>query len=151
VIAFATSIDFQSDFERSALAGTIFYGFITLICLSVAAWGSAVRFDGAEKLIRFERRFAGIRVGSEETPAASVRAVILQGVKFLKDSEQPQPGLLNTRFRSYVARRNVYYKLYLEFEEKRRILEDSTDIADLEAAGTRIAQFLGVDYRREEL
>ena len=80
-----------------------------------------------------------------------MQAVVIRGLQFLKESEQPQPGLLNTRFRGYINRRNVYFKLFLDFAESRRLLEDSTDLADLEAAAGQIAGFLNVEYRREEM
>ncbi len=151
VVAFIVGYDFQSGIERSALAGTIFYAVLTVTCFAVAARGTSVIFDKSVGKVVFTASIFGFSTKRQEIPSGDVRAVVIQSMRFLKESEQPRPGLLNNRFRGYIARRNAYHKLYLEFSESRRLLEDSTDLSDLEAVGGQIADFLGVDYRREEI
>lgn len=149
LIAMAMSVDWQADFNREMIVGTIIYLALTLTSIGVAAFGRSVRFDRSTGEISFIRAIAGVRVGESSMPLSDVRSVTIQGVQFLKESEQPQPGLLNTRFRNYVQRRNNYYKLYLDTDNSRRFLEDSTELADLDAAASRIAEFLGVELKRE--
>jgi hypothetical protein len=151
LLAFVLSVDWQADFERGSLVGTIFYFVLTTTCLVVAAWGSSVLFDSDKKEIIFTRTIVGIAVRRDRQETTAVQAVTVVGVRFLKESERPQPGLLNTRFRNYIDRRNNYYKLYLDLGERRRFLEDSTDLTDLDAAANEISQFLHVTLRREEV
>ena len=151
VVAFFVSYDFQAGFEQGMIAGTVFYTVLTLTCVFVAGRGTSVAFDSEAGEVAFVSSLFGFVTGREAQPTTDIRRVVVQGIRFLKESEQPRPGLVNNRFRGYIARRNVYYKLFLEFEESRRLLEDSTDLSDLEAAGSRIAAFLTVDYHHEEL
>ena len=149
--AFFLSVDWQSDFEGGMVAGTIFYFVLTATCVGVAAWGSSILFDTENDEISFAKSIFGIEVQRVCIGASAVQAVTIQGVRFLKDSERPQPGLLNRRFRNYVERRNNYYKLYLDLGERLQFVEDSTDLTDLDAAATEIARFLQVTLRREEI
>ena len=151
IVAFALGVDWQTDLQRDSLMGTLFYFSLLLICTAVAAWGSSVRFDSEREKITFTKTLAGVKVRQEQIDSSAVRAVTVAGIRFLKEAERPQPGLLNNRFRSYVDRRNTYYKLYLDLDESRHFLEDSTDLTDLDAAANEIAGFLQVTLRREEL
>jgi hypothetical protein len=151
LIAFFTGVDWQNDFGRSSIVGTLFYGVLTFTCLGVAAAGRTVHFLSADKLILFVNTVLGLTVHRETLEIGRVEAVTIQVVRFLKDSERPQPGLLNVRFQNYVSRRNSYYKLYLDMSDGRRMLEDSTDPTELQTAGTSISEFLGVPLRREEI
>jgi len=151
LVALFLSVDWQADFEGSMVAGTIFYFVLTATCVGVAAWGSSILFDSENDEISFTKSILGIEVRRECIGASAVQAVTIEGVRFLKDSERPQPGLLNTRFRNYVERRNNYYKLFLDLGERRQFVEDSTDLTDLDAAATEIARFLQVSLRREEI
>jgi hypothetical protein len=151
LVSFFLSVDWQTDFGGGSIGGTLFFFALTAICLAVAAWGSSIHFDATEKAVTFTKTLAGIQVRRDRIETKTVRAVTVEGLKFLKDSERPQPGILNTRFRSYVDRRNNYYKLYLDLGERRQFLEDSTDLSDLDAAAHEISQFLQVTLRREEI
>lgn len=151
VVAFFVSYDFGAGFERGMIAGTVFYAILTITCILVAGRGSSVLFDTQADELVIEAKLFGLSVSRQSMSTKDIRGVVIQGIRFLKDSEQPQPGLLNSRFRGYIARRNVYYKLYLDLAESRRLLEDSTDLPDLEATAGRIAGFLNTDYRHEEL
>ncbi len=151
LVAFFLSVDWQSDFAGSMVAGTIFYFALTATCLGVAAWSSSILIDLEHDEISFTKSIVGIEVRRDRIGASAVQTVTIQGIRFLKESERPQPGLLNTRFRNYVERRNNYYKLYLDLGERRQFVEDSTDLADLDTAATEIARFLQVTLRREEM
>lgn len=151
LVAFSLSVDWQSDFGGGMAAGTVFYFVLTATCVGVAAWGSSIFFDSESDEISFTKSLAGIEVHRDRIGASAVKAVTIQGIRFLKDSERPQPGLLNNRFRTYIERRNNYYKLYLDMGEERKFVEDSTDVTDLDAAAAEIAGFLHVTLRREEI
>jgi len=99
LLAFFVSVDWQSDFDRGSLVGTIFYFVITATCVAVAAWGSSVFFDKGGCDVSFIKSIFGLEVQRDRVEARAVQAVTIQGVRFLKDSERPQPGLLNTRSR----------------------------------------------------
>ena len=151
LVAFFLSVDWQTDFEGGMVAGTIFYFVLTAICVGVAVWSSSILFDSENDEINFTKSIFGIEIRRDRVGASAVQAVTIQGVRFLKDSERPQPGLLNTRFRNYVERRNNYYKLYLDLGERLQFVEDSTDLTDLDAIATEMARFLQVTLRREEI
>ncbi|MFW6288924.1 MAG: hypothetical protein ACOC2Q_03995 [Spirochaetota bacterium] len=151
LVSFVVGVDFERDFADGMITGTVFYFAITAICAVVAGWNSIVLFDRAQGRVEFIRKLFGIRLGSSSLELGDIRAVVLRGLRFLRESEQPQPGMLNQRFRGYVERRNVYYKLHLETDETLHFVEDSTDLTDLESAAQGIADFLGVTYRREEI
>jgi hypothetical protein len=150
-VSFFLSVDWQTDFGRGSLLGTAFFVGLTVICLAAAAWGSSVLFDSTGNEVSFTKTIAGITVRQDRIDAGAVHAVTVEGLRFLKESERSQPGLLNTRFRNYVDRRNNYYKLYLDLGESRRFIEDSTDLSDLDAAANEISQFLRVTLRREQI
>jgi len=150
-VSFIVGVDLERDFADGMVAGTIFNFSITAVCTVVAGWNSIVLFDRSRGRVEFIRKLFGIRLGSSSLELGEIRAVVLRGLRFLRESEQPQPGMLNQRFRGYVERRNVYYKLHLETAETFHFVEDSTDLTDLEAAAQGIADFLGVTYRREEI
>ncbi|MFW5689239.1 MAG: hypothetical protein ACOC1U_06690 [Spirochaetota bacterium] len=151
IVSFLVSADWSGEIADGMVAGTIFYFGITAICLAVAGWNSMVVLDGRDRSAHFIRRIFGITIGHSTLDLSAVRAVVIQGLRFLRESEQPQGGLGSSRLRNYMERRNAYYKLFLETDEKLHFVEDSTDVSDLEAAGHAMADFLGVSYRREEI
>jgi hypothetical protein len=151
IVAFVIGVDWQEDFQSGSVAGSIIYFFLTATCVGVAAWGNSVHFDNDRGTVAFVKSVFGIEVRKEQMPASEVDAVTIQGIQFLKESERPQAGLLNSRFRAYLDKRNTYYKLFLDFGEKRRFVEDSTELADLEGAATAISRHLDVSYKREDI
>ena len=151
IVSFLVSTDWDGQLADGMIAGTIFYFAVVLVCLGVAGWNSRLVLDHEDEQAHFIRRFFGITLGHGTLAHSQIHAVVIQGLKFLRENEQPQSGLISSRFRSYMERRNVYYKLHLETEQKLHFVEDSTDIADLESAAQQMADFLGVTYRREEI
>ena len=150
VVAFFVGVDWELDFVDGLPAGMVFFFGVLAICTGVAGWKSSVVFDTDARTVRFSKQLFGIVVQEQTLPADDVRSVVLQGIRFLKDAERPQPGLLNNRLRDTIARRNVYYKLFLETSEKRHLIEDSTDTDDLDGAAQAIAGFLNLPVRHEE-
>jgi hypothetical protein len=133
------------------IGGTIFYFVITLISVAVAGWNSQVTFDRDAGDAVFSKSIFGIRLREDSVALASVTTVILQSLQFLKQSEQPQPTMLNSRFRGYMSRRNTYYRLFLETADEKLLIEDSSELEDLDRSANLIAAFLNVTYRREEI
>jgi hypothetical protein len=151
LLSFAVSSDWGAEGVDGLVAGTIFYFVVTAICLGVAGWNSVVAFDRSDGQAHFTRRLFGIPLVSSAVALSAVISVVVQGVKLLRDEEKPRATVLSNRLRGHVESRNVYYKLMLESTEKMHFLEDSTDLADLETAARRLAEFLGVSYRYEAL
>jgi hypothetical protein len=152
LLAFLVGVDWGSDFRAGMTAGSVFYFALTAVAALVAAWGnSIVMRRGGRGEIRFVTAIFGIPIRVKTMAVADVRTVTLQGVRFLKESEQPRPGLGVSRFSSYMAKRNTYYKLFFDTDQGRTFIEDSTDASELEDAATRISGFLGVDFRKEDI
>ncbi len=133
------------------IGGTIFYFVITGVSLMVAAWNSITRLDRESDTVCFEKRIAGVLFRTRDLPLSSVSEIVLQSVRLLKESEQPQPGLLNTRYRGYISRRNTYFRLYIETASEKILIEDSSDVEDLDRVGETVATFAGVTFRRVEI
>ncbi len=150
VVAFFVGVDWELDFVDGLPAGMVFFFGVLAICTGVAGWKSSVAIDSAARTVRFRKQLFGIGVQEQAFSVDDVSGVVLQGIRFLKDSERPQPGLLNNRMRDTIARRNVYYKLFLETSQKRHLIEDSTDADDLDSAAQSIAAFLNLPVKHEE-
>lgn len=152
VLLISFFVGFEPDAETSGMvAGTVFFFAVTAVCLAVAGWNSLMILDRSTRRASFVRRLFGIPLSRSEMELASVAAVVVQGARLLRDEEKPRATLISSRFRQHVERRNVYYKLMLETQEKLHFVEDSTDLSDLESVAQGIAEFLGVSYRHEEL
>jgi hypothetical protein len=151
IAAFAFSVDFERDFGEDFSAGTVVYFALVVICLAVAGFNSLVTLDTKRHEASFSKRIFGLTLHNNVISLATVRGVLLQSVQFLRRKEMPQQGPMTSRLRGYMERRNVYFKLYLETDEKRHFVEDSTDSSELESAATTMSQFLSVPLLREEL
>jgi len=151
LVAFVMGVDWESDFADGMVAGTVFFFSITAICIAVAGWNSMVVLNRSRGSAEFIRKLFGIRLGFSSLELALVTAVVVRGLRFLRESELPQQGFLGPRTRGLAGRRNVYYKLHLETAERLYFVEDSTELTELESAGQGIADFLGVAYRQEDL
>lgn len=151
IAGFAFGVDFERDFGEDFSAGMIIYFALVVICLSVAGFNSLVTLDTQRHEARFSKRLFGFGLQSKVISLASVRSVLLQSIEFLRGKEMPQQGPMTSRFRDYMQRRNVYFKLYLETDEKRHFVEDSTDSSELESAASAMSQFLSIPLVREEL
>jgi hypothetical protein len=151
LVAFIVSVDWQVDFTRQLLVGSIFYFTITAICVGVAAWNHVRIVSKAHSKIDIERRIAGLVVSRETIDNLDVESVTLQSVRLLKESEKPRDRMMSRPLRRYMDRRATYYKLYLDTTEKRHLLDDSSDLTDLDTIGQGLADFFSVAYRREEV
>ena len=151
LVSFVVGMDWDEGIEEGMIVGTIFYFSITAVCAAVAGWNSQLVLDRDDRRVHFIRKLFGIPVRSAALPLDDVTGVVIRGIRFLKESEKPRVGLFSNRMHGYMERRNVYHKLYLETNERAYLVEDSSDLSDLEAAARAIAAFLEVDYRREEL
>ena len=151
LVSFLVGMDWDEGIEEGMVVGTIFYFSITAVCAAVAGWNSQLILDRDDARVHFVRKLFAARLRHAELPLADVTGVVIHGIRFLKESEQPRVGLFSSRMHGYMERRNVYYKLHIETDERPYLVEDSSDLADLEAAAHAIAAFLDVDYRREDL
>ena len=152
VLAVVIGADWDNDFGRDHLVGNIFFFLLTGAAAVIAGWSSSMIVDvGERNTIRFAGTLFGIPIRVDTMDPRTVKAVVLQGVKLLRESETPRVGLGSPRLAGYLARRTTYYKLYLETNEARRLVEDSTDLSELDAIGVAVARLLDVEYRKEDV
>lgn len=151
LVSFFVGMDWDEGIEEGMIVGTIFYFSITAVCAAVAGWNSQLILDHDDSRVHFVRKLFAVPLNHTKLALDDVTGVVIHGIQFLKESEKPRGGLFSNRVHSYMERRNVYYKLHLETDERPYLVEDSSDLTDLETAARAIAGFLGVDYRREDL
>jgi len=150
--AFLVGADWENDFGRERIAANILFFVLTGGAALIAGWSSSVTVDaGSARQIRSAGTLFGLPIRVQTMSADDVRAVTLQGVRLLRESESPRAGLGRSRYAEFVARRTTYYKLFLDTAEDRHLVEDSTDLAELQTIGEAISRVLGVEYRREDV
>lgn len=152
VTAFLVGVNWDTDFQDGFVSGSIFYFLLTAFCIVVAGWSSSITIDRHGRRLVFAGTVFGLPLSSRVHELTGTLLVVLQAVRLLRDSEQSSrtaPG--TSRFGSYLARRNVYYKLYLESGDKKEFIEDSTDYEEIEAVATTIAGFLNIGIRKEDI
>ena len=152
ILAFVIGIDWQSDSGRQLVTGLIFYFSLTAVTIAVAAWNKSVIVDtGSAHEIRFVNTLFRLPVRRSRIGLDEITGVTLQAVKLLGRPERPRPALGNSMFGSYFSRRGSYYKLYLDTNQSRQFVEDSTDAGELETIGAEMARFIGVSFAKEDL
>ncbi len=151
LVSFLVGMDWEEGIEEGMVVGTIFYVSITAVCAAVAGWNAQLILDRNDSKAHLVRRLFGVPLRHAELPLERISAVLIRSIRFLRESEKPRGGLFPNRMHDYMERRNTYYKLHLETDERPYLVEDSSDLADLEAAAHAIAAFLDVVYRREEV
>ncbi|MFP4376275.1 MAG: hypothetical protein ACLFP4_04465 [Spirochaetales bacterium] len=151
IIAFFVGVDWQRDFGPDFSGGIVFYFALTAVCLSVAGWNSIVLLDRGNHRAVFLKRLFGVSLHQQKVELVGRVHVLVLSASFLKQREMPQPGALSNRFRNYAERRNVYYKLFIVVDDRRHFVEDSTDTDELERAAVAMSDFLGVEFRKEEI
>ena len=149
--SFVVSVDFEQDFQSNLIAGLIFYFSITAVCVGIAGWNSVKLLDRRQREIRYESRLFGIPLKRKILSEVTVEAVTVQTVKLIRESEKPREGMFGRPLRGYLEKRGSYHKLYLDTAERRLILEDSTEITDLQQIGQGLAEFYRVAYKVEEV
>lgn len=150
LLAFFVSVDWQEDLSGRLIAGSIFYFSMTAICLGVSAWNNLRTLDRATSRIRIEKRLFGVVLRGETIDRVALESVTVQSIRLLKESEKPRDRMLSRPLRGYMDRRTAYHKLFLDMGEQRLLIEDSSDLAELDTIGQGIADFYDVTYRREE-
>lgn len=151
-VAFLAGFDSASDLSGGRIGGTIFYAVLFLICVVVAVWETRFLFDADDRRFRFERRLLGFQVKGGEQVLEEGSAVVVQQVRLIRESEQPErKTIFSGRFRNYASRRNSIGKLVLETPEHTHFLDDSSNVSELEEIGRGIAEFLSVPYRKEDI
>jgi hypothetical protein len=151
IIAFLVGVDWQRDFGEEFSGGIVFYFALTAVCLAVAGWNSVLLIDRSDHRARFSKRLFGLPLHQQTVELAGRVHVLILSASFLKGREMPQPGALTNRFRNYAEKRNVYYKLFIVVDDQRYFVEDSTDTDELEHAAVAMSEFLGIEFRKEEI
>lgn len=148
VVAFAISYDGSSE-QTGSVAGMVFYAVLTLSSALVAGWNHRTLI-GAER-VQTTRSIFGIPLGASSYERARIDGVTLQTIALVKSQEIPTQGLFNSRLRGFASRRGRYFKLFLEIDGRRQLLEDSSYQEELESVGTAIAHYLDMPLQREEV
>jgi hypothetical protein len=151
VIAFFVGVDWQTTFGEDFSFGVVFYILLTLVCIFVAGWNSVVALDKSKHTAVFAKKLFGVPIHQRALSLGGTQHILIHSIQFLKGREVPQPGVLTNRFRSYAAKRNIYYKLFLVIDDVKYLVEDSTDTAELEHAAVAMSDFLGVEFLKEEI
>ena len=143
-------IDPTVDFTSRRLLGTVMYVAILAVSLGVAAWSKQTFFDAEKRTISTHSSFFGIPV--KKIPGisfAEVHAVVLQKVQLLKSRDMPfkRSGALTNVFEP----RSQLFRLFLETDEQRVKLEESSYREEIERQAGVLAEFLGVSLKNEEL
>lgn len=145
--AAAYGIQWEDAGEPSRPVGTMFFALLVLGSAGVAGFDSRALFDLAEGTVRFRARVFGIRLGHRVMNLAEIDGVVLQKVTIVDLSGvRSRVGFLHGR----LHRRAALYRLYLESQDERTLLEESNDGAHLSSTAERIAQFTDLPYRFEE-
>jgi hypothetical protein len=152
IVGFVLGFDWGEGFSGTNVGGSIFYFLLVVVSLGVASWRQETVFARREKVVRFRKHLLLMRLQDDEVPLSSITAVILQTVRLIKGREDHvrdfQRGGV---FSQMMQRRNTFFRLFLETEKGKLLVEDSSDPGDLSELGTSISQFLGITYRTEEI
>ena len=151
LVSFIVGVDWERGLDDGLVVGTVFYFAVTAICLAVAGGNAKLVLNRNQGTICVTRSLFAIVFSRRNLSFPQVRAVVLRGIRLLRESEQPRDALVSNRFQGYMERRMHYYKLHLETDDQLHLVEDSTDLEELEAAATALADVLSVPFRREEL
>ena len=135
-------------FQSAPPVGIVLFSFMLLSCVAVAAYDRRTVFDKQSRSVKMAKLFAGFAFSSQTVPLDDVRAVVLQIVRLLRRSELPPSGRLGG---SRAAQRGRLFRLGVETTNGIVFLEDSADQGELETIGQGVAEFIGIDYRVEEL
>jgi len=149
---FILGFDWQEGLSGTNIGGTIFYFILVLVSLGVASWQQETVFSRRDKLVRFRKQLLLKRLQDDELPFSQVTGVVFQTVRLIKGRADHVRDLQRSGvFSQMMQRRNTFFRLFLETDKGKLLLEDSSDPGDLSDMGTSVSQFLGVSFKTEEI
>lgn len=152
LVGFVLGFDWERGFSAEAVGGTIFYFVLVFVSLLVASWNQETIFSRRDGEVRFRKRLLLMRLQEDRVPLADITGVLVQTVRLIKgrvdhDRDFQRGGV----FSQIVQRRNTFFRLFLETDRGKLLIEDSADVRDLSNLATSISEFLGVQYRTEDI
>ncbi|MBN1686759.1 MAG: hypothetical protein JW852_08900 [Spirochaetales bacterium] len=146
----ALAIDPRTDFSGPRLLRTAGYSAVLLVLLGAAGWSSVTSLDRGAGSVETMTSVFGVTVKRQQlSRMADIEAVVLQKVVLLGEGSPRggRSGVFGTLFEP----QSELYKLYMETENGRLRLDEGGGIDQLEKIGSYFAEFLGVDFSREEI
>jgi hypothetical protein len=146
----ALAVDPDTDFSGTRLLRTIGYIAVLLVLLGAAGLSSITSFDRGGGGIETVTRLFGVTVRRRQIARiADIEAVVLQKAVLLREDSpnSGRSGIFGTLFEP----QSELHRLYLETESSRLRLDEGGNADQLEKTGDYFAQFLGVDFSREEI
>lgn len=142
-------MDFAVDLSGPQLLRTVGYAAVLLVLLGAAGWSTTTSFDRGEGSVEAVTGIFGFAVRrSLLVRIDEIAAVVLQTIIVLNEAP---PGGRSGVFGTLFEPRSKLIRLYLETDNGRIRIDEDGSADQLEASGIYFAQFLGVEFRREEL
>jgi hypothetical protein len=140
-------MDAGRDFRGGRIVGTLLYFGITISTLVISTWGKTVAFDRQNGKVVFTSALFLVSVSISSLSLEAVKGIVLESVSLMKSDSAP----LGRRFSQFMENRSTIYRLYIETDEKRILLEDGTHFQEFEETARGIAGFLQVPLKTREL
>jgi len=151
-VGFILGFDWSQGMSGQGIGGTIFYFILIAVSLIVASWKQETIFSRKTGTVRFRKQLLLFTLQDDSLPLSEVKAVILQTVRLIKDRvDHARDFQRGGVFSQIMQRRNTFFRLFLESDRGKLLLEDSSDAAGLEDLGTNVSKYLNVPYRTEDI
>ncbi len=149
-VSMAFAVNPDTDFSGTNLLRTIGYSAVLLVLLGASAWSTVTSFDRDGGSIQTIFRLFGITVRSTLLARMDrVEGVVLQKVALLRENA-PYGGRSGV-FGNLFTPPAELVRLFLDTDERRINLDEGDSVDKLEKVGIFFAQFLDVEFSREEL
>jgi hypothetical protein len=141
------------DLAGSRLLGTIGYMAVLLVLLGVSAWSKTTRFDAAAGVISTVSTLFGVTLKrGADLQFSQLRALVLQHVQLLKDRDIPfKRSGSGSAINGIFEPRSQLFRLFLDLDDERIRLEESSYREEMETQGKFLADFLGIPLKTEQL
>ncbi len=152
LVSFFVGFDPARDLKPPRLGGSVFYFVLIAVSLGTGLWEKRFVFDKEMMEIRIQVRLGTLSLGGPEPfGLTAVKAVILQQVRLIPEGVTRKKDGAKTWTGNLLDRKKMYYKLYLQLENKRLLLEETSSAEELEEIGKTVAVFLGAKFEYEEV
>lgn len=138
----------RNPFVRDQLAGTVIFLGLMLTALGVAVWQRRVSWNLESKTIEFAACLFFFTVRRETMNLSGCTGILLLRHELLKPADLAPMG--RRRHSLLLETGASLYRLYAEFGDNRKLLEEVTVAEPVSGMGKSLAQFLGVPYHINE-
>jgi hypothetical protein len=152
LVSFLLGFDPARDLNPPRLGGTVFYFILLAVSLGTGLWEKRFIFD--KKKMEFLTRvcFGKLPViVSEPVGLLSITSVVLQQLRLIPEGALRKKSGGKTLTGTVLDRKKMYYKLFLQIGDRRRLLEEASSSEELEEIGKTLAAFLGAVFEYEEV